>query len=232
MYAENGNKSVILVGHSMGCIYSYYLLLNQSQEWKNKYIHSWFTVAAPFAGSTTSWRSIVVGDNLHIIIFNPKTFQPVQETLSGIYFILPNADRFKDMVILRTADRNYTSNDYDQLFDLIGNPTGKKIWKATRGFLKGYPYPGVSMHCLKGKGVPTAESVDLSSPNSSRRKAAAIDQGDGDGTVNAVSADVCMEWRNHVDFYSHDFNGIDHAELVRHPDVVKYIVDQVTLPDV
>merc|ERR1712137_357587 len=44
LYVENGNTSVAFFSHSMGSIYSLYFFQEQTQAWKDKYIHSWTSV--------------------------------------------------------------------------------------------------------------------------------------------------------------------------------------------
>ena len=67
-YTQNGGMKVILLGHSMGNPYILYLLNNQPQEWKDKYIKSFVSLAAPWGGAAKTMRLMVSGnfDNLHI----------------------------------------------------------------------------------------------------------------------------------------------------------------------
>ncbi|KXJ25297.1 Group XV phospholipase A2 [Exaiptasia diaphana] len=43
--ASNNGSQVILISHSLGCPYTKYFLDNHDQKWKEKFIHSWITVA-------------------------------------------------------------------------------------------------------------------------------------------------------------------------------------------
>ena len=226
MYEENDQMPVILVGHSMGGIVSYYLLLHQTQEWKDKYINSWITIATPFAGSVDSWKAIVTGDNLHIPIYNPIMWRPLYQTLSSMAFLLPDPDKFNDTVIMSYNGTDYTSKDLPELFQILDNPIGYKMWHQTRNTFAGYPFPNVTTHCLRGTQVPTPESLNYADP---RRFPSNVEigMGGGDGTVNQVSSDVCLEWSKNKNFVSVEFPGSSHTEILRNRTLVTYIVRQV-----
>ena len=50
-YKSNGEKSVILVSHSMGSTMMLYMLNHQPQDWKDKYIRAHISMAGVWAGS-------------------------------------------------------------------------------------------------------------------------------------------------------------------------------------
>ena len=50
-YASNGNKSIIMVSHSMGSIMTLFLMNHKSQEWKDKYIRSHISMSGVWGGS-------------------------------------------------------------------------------------------------------------------------------------------------------------------------------------
>ena len=54
-----------------------------------------------------------------------------------------------------------------------------------------------------------------------------VTRGEGDGTVNAISADVCLQWRDSGRIQTRAFDGVAHTALVRHPEVVQYILKLV-----
>lgn len=231
MYQENGNRPVILVGHSMGCLFSYHLLLQNSQEWRDKYIKSWITIAAPFAGAFDSMKSIIAGSNLNIPIFRPVVWRPLFQTLSSVHYLMPDAGRFNDSVIMTLNGTDYTAGNIDDVFRVMDHPLGYKMWKNTRSSFVGslgYPFPNVTTHCLRGINVPTPERINFIDSNSvSINSAYEIINGDGDGTVNRVSADVCLDWSENENFFAEVFPGVTHTSMVKDNDVVSYIVRQV-----
>ena len=226
MYEENEQRPVILVGHSMGGIVSYYFLLHQTQEWRDRYIKTWIPIATPFAGSVDSWKAIVTGDNLHIPIYNPIVWQPLYQTLSSMAFFQPDPERFHDTVIMSYNGKDYTSKDLPELFKILKNPIGYKMWLQTRNTFAGYPFPNVTTHCLRGTGVPTPQSLNFTDPSKFPSQAE-IMMGPGDGTVNQLSSDVCLEWSKHENFYHEEFPGSSHKYIVRDRNIVAYITRQV-----
>ena len=63
-YKKNGNKPVILIGHSMCNIMTLYFLNHQTQAWKDKYIKSFITMAGVWGGTVRAMKVFAVGDNL------------------------------------------------------------------------------------------------------------------------------------------------------------------------
>lgn len=75
-YLMNDKKKVILICHSMGCLYSMNLLnLKVNAEWKNRYISTLFAFSSPWTGSIRAVKTMVTGDNMGIFLFNDKRFK-------------------------------------------------------------------------------------------------------------------------------------------------------------
>ena len=63
-YRENGNQKVVLIAHSMGNLYTQYLLYNKPQAWKDKYIKSWVAISAPWGGAAKTLRLFASGKTI------------------------------------------------------------------------------------------------------------------------------------------------------------------------
>lgn len=63
-YASNGNKSVILISHSMGSTMVLYMLNSKSKSWKDKYIKCHISLSGVWAGTVKAMKVFAVGDNL------------------------------------------------------------------------------------------------------------------------------------------------------------------------
>ena len=63
-FAQNGNKPVILLTHSMGSTMMLYFLNHQSKVWKDKYIRAQVSLAGVWAGTVQAMKVFAVGDNL------------------------------------------------------------------------------------------------------------------------------------------------------------------------
>lgn len=61
-YTENGNKSVMLIAHSMGGPMSLYFLNEQTQDWKDKYIKSLVTLSGAWGGSVKAVKVYAIGE--------------------------------------------------------------------------------------------------------------------------------------------------------------------------
>lgn len=64
MYNQNGQKSTVIVAHSLGNLHILRLLNSMSQAWKDKYVRSFISVSAPYAGAMVALESILSGSKL------------------------------------------------------------------------------------------------------------------------------------------------------------------------
>lgn len=60
-YEQNGNKSVVLIAHSMGGPMAYIMLQKVSQQWKDKYIKSLIGLSGAWGGSVKALKVFTVG---------------------------------------------------------------------------------------------------------------------------------------------------------------------------
>lgn len=228
MYRLNGDRKVILVCHSMGCLYSYYLLRQHPQAWKDQYIQSWITIGAPFGGAVKALEAVASGINFHTELFRESGLRSLEKTFSSMSLLLPSATVFSNASILSLGGKNYTSDDYEEIFELINDTAGFRMWQQSSQMITDYEHPGVEVHCLRGANKPTPER--LSYPTLESFPASPlIHYGNGDGTVNQASSDVCLAWDNNGkhDFSAQKFAGVKHTDLVRHADVVYHVTEHV-----
>jgi lysophospholipase-3 len=226
MYHSNGDSKVILVCHSMGCLYAYYLLRHHPQSWKDQYIQSWITIASPFGGAVKSLNALTTGENFHTELFHESGLLELEKTWSSVGFLLPSAHVFGEQTILSVGSTNYTSNDYQQFYELINDPAGYRMWQRSSVLITDYEDPGVEMHCLRGKNMPTPEQITYPTPESFPKSPVTI-YGQGDGTVNQISSDVCLKWSGRSNFYTKEFGGIRHLDMVKNMDVVSHVTSVV-----
>ncbi|KAL6443139.1 hypothetical protein ACFW04_002827 [Cataglyphis niger] len=70
-YAINNNTPVTLLAHSMGGPMTLIMLQRQSQKWKDKYINSFITLSAVWAGSVKAIKVFAIGkcfNFMHIVL--------------------------------------------------------------------------------------------------------------------------------------------------------------------
>ncbi|KAH8863504.1 Group XV phospholipase A2 [Schistosoma japonicum] len=188
-YKNGFNRPVVLLGHSMGSIYTLHFLKHQTKRWKQKYIKSFISVSAPF------------GDNFGIFLRSPLPYRDLFRTMTSIIATLPNPKLWsKDEVLIVTPHRNYTVLDYPQYFSDADYLTGYNLF--TR-FISSFdplepPKDVPEVYCIYGSGLLSVEQIIFQSsslfvssfPNQSPR----IIYGNGDGTVNLRSLQVCKKW--------------------------------------
>ena len=61
-YYTNYNTPVVILGHSMGNPMSLYLLNHMTQEWKNKFIKSFISLAGVWGGAMKPIRLMISGE--------------------------------------------------------------------------------------------------------------------------------------------------------------------------
>ena len=65
-YKNNQNIPVTLLGHSMGGRMALVFLQMQTQEWKDKHIKSFVSLATPWGGSFRTIKMFISGDDLGV----------------------------------------------------------------------------------------------------------------------------------------------------------------------
>lgn len=209
-----GGQRVSLVSHSMGCLQVLYLLNQQSQEWKDRYVEKWIPMAGPFGGSAKEMRLHASGDNQGLPIAS-RTIREEQRSYETNFWLAPVPHWFGDRTLVETPTRTYSAQDYDVFFEDVGFPTGKKLMQRVSGLTGAAAAPGVDVVCMYSLGVDTPISFKYGSSFDADPE---ITNGDGDGTVNDFSLKLCERW---MDAGAQTrsarvlrFNGIQHSDML------------------
>ena len=231
MYETNGNRKVTIVVHSMGGPVSLYFLSRiVSQEWKDTYIHSYVTLAGAWSGGNEILATLVSGPTTN----DTKSFErqvgveelrDLDRTFPSFYLLLPHAAAWNDTVLVVTPSRNYTANNYQQLFADAGYPQGYTQFTEIN-MLR--PAPNVSTYCFYGLGVDTPMTFiyDDGFPNSQPT----VIPGDGDNSVNRPSSEICLQWANSgYPFNRTIFQGVNHSAILTDASVLRAIEDIVAI---
>ena len=67
-YKVNGNKPVVIIGHSMGAALTLILLHDKPKTWKNKYIKAFVSMSGPYGGSAKAVKVFAVGKSQSFLI--------------------------------------------------------------------------------------------------------------------------------------------------------------------
>ncbi|XP_067853543.1 phosphatidylcholine-sterol acyltransferase [Heptranchias perlo] len=188
-------KPVYLLGHSMGNLFILHFLKEQPQEWKDKFIHGFISLGAPWGGTVKSLAVLASGDNYGLALEYLK-IREHQRTTTTNPWLLPTRRAWPaDHVFISTPTYNYTYDDYRKFFTDIGYEEGWFKWQRSRGLLSDLSPPGVEMYCMYGARIPTPVTYiyDEGFPSTQPVR---IVYGDGDNTVSMKSLSLCREWKD------------------------------------
>ena len=247
MYQQNSKQKVTIVAHSMGGPVTLYFLTSYSgvnQQWKDKYINAWVTLSGAWSGGVATVPVVVTGTSktpMFLKFFDDliATFlAPITRTFESFPFIFPKASVFGNSVLISTPSRDYTANDYKQLFRDIGHTNGYKMFQGVQKVNQGYPSPNVHTYCYYGVNVKTPEKFiydkDFKVDNTVGLRESRVQYGDGDGAVNTVSSEVCHKWTKMpsslYSFTYRKYNKIDHNGIVTNTRVLADIAAIVRAP--
>ena len=229
MYETNDNRKVTIVIHSMGGPVSLYFLTRVvSQEWKDTYIHSYVTLAGAWSGGNAALAFVISGPYINGILeqqVGVEELRDLYRTLPSFYLLFPRAAVWNDTVLIVTPSRNYTANDYQQLFSDAGYPLGYTQFTEIDMLRSA---PNVPTYCFYGLGVDTPMTFvyDDNFPNSTPT----VIPGDGDNAVNRPSSEICLQWANSgYPFNRTIFQGVNHSAIVTDPAVLQAIESIVTI---
>jgi lysophospholipase-3 len=152
----------------------------------------------------------------------------MQRSFTSSAFLFPSTNVWgKDEVLAITADRNYTINDVEQFFNDINYTIGYEQYKMANTALRVEP-PGVPIHCIFGHDVQTPEQLTWARGYFPDYQPAVL-YGDGDGTVNRKSLEVCGRWQKEGNNGSlvtiHRLAGADHLGILADLRTIQLIKD-------
>lgn len=224
-FADNNNTKVVVISHSLGSLVILYYLNHRSQEWKDKYIRSFITMAAPWGGSVKAMKLIASGDDVGIITVNALKARALQRSLTSTAFLMPSNQFWnKSEVLIQTAKRNYTVSDYKQFFVDLNFTDGYLIREDTDNLVNPLKPPNVEVHCLYGYGLDTTKSYVYKKGRWPDKQPKPI-MGDGDRTVNIRSLKGCLPWQHlqKQPFHYKTFQRIEHVEILKRSVVIEHL---------
>ncbi|RCN34756.1 Lecithin:cholesterol acyltransferase [Ancylostoma caninum] len=215
-YRWHGNKKVITLGHSMGnpmMLYFYNNIVNQ--DWKDKYIESHVSLAAPWGGAMQIVRLFASGYNMNYyrVFLPPSTLRPMLRSFSSSAFLFPSVAVWNTSEILASTDtKNYTLANVEEFFQDINYPLGWDQYKVAAQMNGNLDPPGVKVHCIYGTGIATPERFSWAKGYFPDYPPSIV-FGDGDGTVNRRSAEVT----------THELPGAEHMAIMQNPAAIELV---------
>ncbi|TGZ64008.1 hypothetical protein CRM22_006596 [Opisthorchis felineus] len=226
-YSVAGSRPVVLLGHSLGAVYSLAFLNAQSDSWKRKYIKTFLSVSGPYGGSVKAFKIEASGDNFGVIVRSPLSFRQIQRSLPSTAFLIPDPRLWPPSEpIIITPKVNYSAHDYQKFFDDIGFPQGYELFKNTKPSVDGFEGPtGIDdLYCIHGTNVGTTYQMVYPEPSFFHKgfpdEYPTLLTGDGDGTVHLRSLQLCRFW--HGAKYI-TLEGAEHLRIVGDDRLIKLI---------
>ncbi|XP_069757454.1 phosphatidylcholine-sterol acyltransferase [Narcine bancroftii] len=219
-------KSVYLMGHSMGNLFILHFLKHQPQEWKDKFIHAFISLGAPWGGSVKTFSVLASGENYGLSL-DPLKIREQQRATTTNAWLLPTKRAWPaDHIFISTPTYNYTYNDYRRFFTDIEYEDGWFKWKNGKSFLSELRPPGVEVYCMYGVGLPTPVTYIYDEGFPSSQPVQSVYE-DGDSTVSKKSLSLCKQWKDHQAQKVHvmEFPGIRHLEHIYDMNALEAIQD-------
>lgn len=131
---------------------------------------------------------------------------------------------------MQTPAANYTVLDLKRLYSDIGFEEGWMMRQDTEPLVTQLAPPGVAVHCLYGSGLLTPEAFQYS--DKFPEADPAVVYGDGDGTVNLLSAKQCERWlgRQQQPVVLKELPGNEHVNMLLNYTTVAYIKSVIFSP--
>jgi len=170
-YRENHNTPVHLVGHSNGPLYIQYLLTHTSQQWKNKYIQGFTSLAGNMPGQGGMYNMLFTGLNIMDATYpadleNAVSSARMYESHPSTYMSSADPAYFKDQeVVVKDLSTGiaYTPQDAMQLFKDAKMELARKLAPLYLGFVKFQaPYfPNVDTYAERGTELDTVVGIEI-----------------------------------------------------------------------
>ncbi|CAF0927443.1 unnamed protein product [Adineta ricciae] len=225
-YYENMNKSVSLISHSTGGSMTLYFLTQQTQAWKDQYVHSWISLSGNIAGEVDNIENVLRG------FLSPVVTRDVIQSWDFFAWRLPEPMIYgSQRIIVQTPSKNYTSYDMQQLLYDSNAIALAQIYSQTSSILGSLPPPNVDTYCYYGANISTAVGYVLKSDRLEDGKLETV-YGWGDGEQDDTTNMSCQLWNTTMDrkykLTLKGFERVSHLELVGNERVLKEI-DKIVL---
>jgi lysophospholipase-3 len=122
-YTTNNKEPVVLVSHSMGCLWTLYFLNQQPMEWRHKFVAHFVTIAAPWGGVVEQMMTFASGNPEGVPFVNPLVIRKEQRSSESNLWLLPEVLQAPKVPItliygfgVPTAETlNYDSKGFDYI---------------------------------------------------------------------------------------------------------------------
>ena len=229
-YEINNRTKVTVLSHSMGCLYALWFLNQKSHNWKEKYILRWLPTGGVFSGAGLGVKQLLTGD-ISIIPLPGLAASAVREeqrSYESNMMLLPSPQIWGNNTIIYTPRRNYTSRDYQILFEKSGFLNGFERYNLVSNVTSNLNPPGVDVIHLYSVNMDTATAFRYPSDDSFDEEPEVIN-GNGDGIVPLASLESGrMMWsqnNNRKAFSEKIYNRKSHLGLLKSQQYIQDILN-------
>lgn len=200
-YELNGGQKVILIGHSNGPIMIQYFLLQQTPEWREKYVHIFQGIAGNWAGQGSFVSPVFTGYSFRY--YDAPTNPAAAPTLASwpsSYFAMAQPKVYGDKEkVIAVKGKYYGPLDYERLFKDAGSPLSWELFRLSNGLSSPDKHPGVDVYSTYGYNLSTdigAELKELKIGTEPIRYWTT----DGDGDQEYIDNESDLRWANVTGF--------------------------------
>jgi len=236
---ESSGKKAILIGHSMGGPYSYYLLRSAPSGWVEKYIHKYITASPAWMGATRALDAMFTGVGHMLPAVLSDLFAPLARTIAGLWFLLPWKDAYQDIPIVKTPNNSYTSDDMVKVLTLQGLADVDLKYKSARSIFTKFNnfdmLPNIPVITSYGTDLDTMhtlvfdEELTPHDPDADWKHPDHL-YGSGDGTVPEISLSYATnKWKKlYPDRNITYFKVVNtsHIDIVTHEPFINMVINE------
>ncbi|CAF1448852.1 unnamed protein product [Rotaria sordida] len=223
-YIKNMNKSIYLISHSTGGSMILFFLSQQSQLWKDQYIHGWISLSGNIAGEIDNIQNLIQGS------LSPILTRDIFQTWDFFAWRLPEPMIYgSERIIIKTPTKNYTSYDMLNFLHDLNAKELSLIYPQASSILASLPAPNVNTYCFYGVNISTPIGYISKSDQFISNQLETI-YGWGDGEQDDTTNMSCQLWKKTMDIkyklILKGFDRVNHLALVGNDYVIEEI-DQI-----
>jgi len=237
---QSSGKKAILIGHSMGGPYSYYLLRTAPDGWVEKYIFKYVTASPAWMGAPRALDAMFSGLGPFVPSVIGNLFAPLSRSIAGVWFLLPWTDAFKGVPAVNTPKNSYSYDEMPKILDLLGLPDPYLKYDSTRAVFNpfnNYDFmPNIPMITVYATDLDTIhtlvfnEELSKHDPEADWEHPDGYIHGPGDGTVPEVSMnyvrDKWMKMYPDRNITYVRLHGADHHHVILDPPFTNLLLDE------
>ncbi|KAK6939732.1 Lecithin:cholesterol/phospholipid:diacylglycerol acyltransferase [Dillenia turbinata] len=227
---SNRQKPVILLSHSLGCLYVLQLLNRSPKSWAQRYIRHFIALSGPWAGTVEELLTFASGNSLGVPIVDRLLVRDEQRSSETNLWLMPSPKVFGSKgPLVVTQNSTYSAYEINTFLEDIGFPQGVHPYKTrVLPLVESLTVPDLAMTCVIGSGVMTPERLVYGGGFDVQPE---IEHGDGDGTVNMVSLLALeSEWRKNrtqSPFKVVKLEGVSHSDILKERSALDHIMREI-----